>query len=249
MLSLVVIARNEGDRLARCLRSVPWASQALVVVDTSTTDDTAEIALREGARVIRAGWPGHVAQKNRALAEASTPWILSLDADEWLTPEAGASVQRALVDPGDAVGFSLPRCSRWLGRPLRHGRWYPDRKVRVARRGRARWVGDDPHDRMEVDGRVRPLQGDIGHQPYRTIWEHLSTIDRYTQIHAASMHQRGARSHRWDPPLHAALHFVDAMLLKSAWRDGVDGAAVALLGAVYSGLKWRRLRQLGRSAP
>lgn len=249
MLSLVVIARNEGDRLARCLRSVPWASQRLVVVDTSTTDDTAEVARREGAEVIWADWPGHVAQKNRALEAARTPWALSLDADEWLTPAAGEAVRAAVADPRGASGFSLPRCSEWLGRPMRHGRWYPDRKLRVVCRERARWVGDDPHDRLEVDGLVRALQGDIGHQPYRTIWEHLSTIDRYTRTHAASMHQRGVHSRRWDPPLHAALHFVDSMMLKTAWRDGLDGVAVSLLGTVHAGLKWHRLRQLGERGP
>jgi len=218
-----------------------------VLVDTGTVDDTAEVALRAGARVVHAAWPGHVAQKNRALAEAVRGWVLSLDADEWLTPEAWEQVRSAIATPAGAVGFSLPRCNHWLGTPLRHGRWYPDRKVRVVRRGAGRWVGDDPHDQLQVDGLVRPLPGDIAHVPYRSLGEHLRTIDRYTEIAARSLGDRGVRARLWDPPAHAALHWIDAVLFRSAWRDGVPGMAVATLGAAYSGLKWWRLwRRAGR---
>ena len=248
MLSVVVIAKNEADRIARCLRSVAWATERWVLLDASTTDATAAIATREGARVVRAPWRGHVAQKNLALTLATQPWALSLDADEWMTPEASHSLQLGLASPADAVGFSFSRCSEWLGRPMRHGRWYPDRKLRVVRPSLARWVGDDPHDRLVVDGPVRALQGDIGHQPYRTVWEHLRTIDRYTAIHARALHARGTPCPWWKPPLHALAHGVDALLWRSAWRDGLDGVAVAGLGAIYSGLKWHRLRCLHRRA-
>jgi glycosyltransferase involved in cell wall biosynthesis len=247
VLSVVVIARDEADRIGRCLRSAPRGAEKVVVVDASTTDATAAVAEREGARVVLAPWPGHVAQKNRALAAARGAWVLSLDADEWLTPAACADVERAIAAPGSAAGFSLPRLNVWLGRPLRHGRWYPDRRVRLVRAGRARWVGDDPHDRLEVDGPVGRLGGDIGHEPYRTFWEHLSTIDRYSGIHARSLHARGVRARAWDPASHATLHLVDALLRRAAWRDGLDGLVVASLGAAYAGLKWHRLRRLGAS--
>src|SRR5690606_22353197 len=138
----VVIAKNEADRLESCLGSVPFADE-VIVLDSGSTDGTPEVAERCGARVLRTDWPGHVIQKNRALAEASRDWVLSLDADERLSTEAAAELREALERPGDAVGFSFPRCSSWLGHPIRHGRWYPDRKLRVVRRGRGRWVGDD----------------------------------------------------------------------------------------------------------
>lgn len=245
MLTLCVIARDEEDRIARCLGSAPTDAERLVVVDEATTDRTAEVARREGARVVLAPWPGHVAQKNRALSLATTPWALSLDADEWLEAPAREAIARALARPGDAAGFSFPRCSRWLGRPMRHGRWYPDRKLRLVRPERARWVGDDPHDRLEVDGPVVALSAELHHEPYRTIWEHLSTIDRYTAIHARALRGRGVRARPWDPWVRPALHFVDALLLKSAWRDGPEGVAVAALGAAHTHLKWARLRALG----
>jgi glycosyltransferase involved in cell wall biosynthesis len=244
-LSLVVVARDEADRIARCLRSVPGDIERIVVLDASTADATARVAAACGARVVIRPWPGHVAQKNHGLSLATRSWVLSLDADEWLSPEAARAIAEALAQPGSAAGFSFPRRNVWLGRPLRAGRWYPDRKVRLVRRGAARWAGDDPHDRLEVDGSVRPLQGDIHHVPYRTFWEHLATIDRYSRTSAASLHARGLRARRWDPWVRPALHIVDAVLARAGWRDGADGLALAGLGAVHVHLKWSRLRRLG----
>ncbi len=241
-----MIAKNEEDRIARCLASVPWATECVVLVDAATTDGTTRVARRAGARVVREPWRGHVAQKNRALELATAPWVLSLDADEWLSGAASHALQRALLDPGSSVGFAFSRASRWLGHELRHGHWYPDRKLRVCRRGRGRWVGDNPHDRLVVEGAVRRLDGDIRHVPYRHLWEHLATIDRYTATASESLHQRGVRSAWFSPALHASLHFVDSMTRKTAWRDGWPGVAVALLGTAYTGLKWQRLRERQR---
>lgn len=248
MLSLVVIAKNEADRIGRCLRSLQGDIEKIVLLDDSTRDNTEQVAKREGARVVVRPWEGHVAQKNAALALASRPLVLSLDADEWLSPQAAAEISEIAATAGrsqpEISGWSLPRCSRWLGREIRSGRWYPDRKLRLVRRGAARWVGDNPHDRLVCQGPVARLRSEILHEPYRTIWEHLSTIDRYTKIQAASLAARGVRGRPWDPVLRPPLHFVDALLLKAAWRDGIDGIAIAALGAAYVHLKWSRSRAL-----
>lgn len=244
MLSLVVITRDEADRLAGCLASVPVAAERLVL-DSGSTDGTPAVAEAAGARVIVTDWPGHVVQKNRALATATQPWVLSLDADERLSPEAAASLQRALQDPGDAVGFSFPRRNVWLGTPLTGGRWYPDRKLRVVRAGRGRWEGDDPHDHLVADGPVRALTGDIVHVPYRDLSEHLRTIDRYTAIHAAALHARGVRARRRDVMVRPAWHFVRGFVLERGFVDGPAGFAVAWLGATHTLCKWWRLRELG----
>jgi glycosyltransferase involved in cell wall biosynthesis len=246
VVSLVVVAKNEEDRIGRCLRSLQGDVERIVVLDASTTDRTAQIAQREGARVVIRPWEGHVAQKNAALQLASRPFVLSLDADEWLAPEAAAEVLQATASPGRDAGWSFPRCSSWLGREIRSGRWYPDRKVRLVRRGAGRWVGDNPHDRLEVEGAVRRLRGEILHEPYRTIWEHLSTIDRYTAISARTLAERGVRGRAWDVWLRPPLHFVDATLRRGAWRDGADGVALAALGAAYVYLKYSRLRAMQR---
>jgi glycosyltransferase involved in cell wall biosynthesis len=243
VLSLCVIARDEVDRIGRCLRSVPLADEKVVVVDAATTDATAEVAERLGARVVVAPFAGHVAQKNRALSLARGDWILSLDADEWLDPRACAALAEALRSPGAASGFSFARCSEWGGRPLRHGRWYPDRKVRVARREAANWIGDNPHDHLAVRGSVAALEGEIRHTPYRDLAEHLATIDRYSRTHALALAERGCRAWPWDPFVRPVLHFVDAALWRAAWKDGAEGMIVALLGAAHVHLKWARLRE------
>ena len=144
-LSLVVIAKNEADRIAACIGSVPFADEC-IVVESGSSDRTVEVARAAGAVVISTDWPGHVAQKNRALSRATNDWILSLDADEQLSPLAAAQIQVAVAAPGNTVGFSFPRCSHWAGRAIRHGRWYPDRKLRLVRRGCGSWGGLDPHE-------------------------------------------------------------------------------------------------------
>ena len=237
MLSLVVITKNEADRIEACLRSVPFATERLVL-DCGSTDGTPEVAERAGARVVRTDWPGHVAQKNRGLDLAAGPWVLSLDADERLSADAGRELEAALAAPGDAVGFSFPRLSTWLGRPIRHGKWYPDRKLRCVLRGRARWSGDDPHDRLVAEGPVKPLRGDILHAPYRDLGEHLDTIARYARISARSMAERGVRARRRDVVLRPPLHFVDAYLLRRGFLDGTPGFALASLGASHVLAKW-----------
>jgi glycosyltransferase involved in cell wall biosynthesis len=240
MLSLVVIAQDAEDSIGACLDSVPFASER-VVLDSGSSDHTCAVAEAHGARVIRCDWPGHRAQKNRAMAEANFEWVLSLDADERLSPAAAAELQAALENPGDHVAFSFPRLSEWCGTPLRHGRWYPDRKVRVVRRGRGVWVGDDPHDRLQADGPVRALNADILHFPYASLDEHFQTIERYSRIQARSMSARGVRAHWWDVGLRPPLHFVDAYVRRGGFRDGRAGFAVASLGASYVLWKWMRL--------
>lgn len=241
LLSLVVITRNEADRLGDCLASVPFASES-IVLDSGSTDRTVEVALSHGAQVIETDWPGHVVQKNRALGLASMPWVLSLDADERLCPTAAAALQSALQAPGECAAFKFSRLSSWLGHPIRHGRWYPDRKVRVVRRGKGRWHGPDPHDHLVVDGTTRTLDGDILHDPYRSLDEHLQTIARYSKVSADGLRSRGREATWLDVAARPPLHFVDSYLLRRGFMDGLPGLAVAGLGATHVLCKWSRLR-------
>ncbi|MEZ4316558.1 MAG: glycosyltransferase family 2 protein [Myxococcota bacterium] len=245
MLTLVVVAKNEADRIGRCLASVPFASHILVL-DSGSDDDTVRIARDHGAEVVETDWPGFVAQKNRALERVRTPFALSLDADEWLSPEARAGIERVLATDDPSVqGWSFPRANLWLGHSIRHGAWYPDRKIRLVRTGSARWIGDDPHDHLEVRGSVARLDGDIHHDPYRRFADHLRTIDRYTRLNAESLAARGVKARRRDPVVHALGHFAKGYVLRQGFRDGAPGLALATLGAAHAGLKWARLYRLG----
>lgn len=234
MLTAVIITRDEADRIEDALRSVAFADERLVL-DSGSTDATVALAEALGARVLRTDWPGYVAQKNRALAEARGEWVLSIDADERVTPALAASIRSALASPGAVDGFRVSRRGWWLGHRLGHGDWYPDRKVRLVRRDRARWSGRDPHDVLSVTGEVRDLAGDLDHHPYRTLSEHLQTIDRYTRI--------DARDGRWwDAAIRPPWSFFRAYVLRGGFRDGLPGLLVAALGALYTLLKWSRRR-------
>ncbi len=231
MLSAVIIARDEADRIEDAVRSVLFADE-VVVLDSGSRDDTAARAEALGARVVHTDWPGYVAQKNRGLGEARGDWVLSIDADERVTSALRASIEAALRAP-TADGYRVARRNHWLGHRLAHGHWYPDRKLRVVRRAAARWVGEDPHDRLTVDGRVCDLPGDLDHFPYRTLGEHLATIDRYTRMGA----RRGGL---FDVLVRPVWHFFGGYVLRGGFRDGVPGLVVHALGALHVMLRWTR---------
>jgi len=199
-LSVCVITLDEADRLVRCLASVSDLADEIVVVDSGSTDDTHAVAERFGARWLeRVPFPGWEAQKQWAMEQATGEWILSLDADEWLEGDAADRIRSVLqeIDNHGArgsmtgrgasttegvAGFRLPRRMLFLGRWLRGGNSAREPKIRLVRRGKGRWAGGDPHERLEVDGPVRDLAATIGHDPRRSLGEHVRTIDLYTSL-------------------------------------------------------------------
>lgn len=241
MLSLVVITRDEADRLAACLRSVPIADE-IIVLDSGSSDGTPAVARECGADVRVTDWPGYVAQKNRALLLAKGPWVLSLDADERLSPEAVAEVRAALAEPGAAVAFSFPRRNRWLGRVLRWGRPGRERKIRLVLKDRAAWRGDDPHDTLVADGPVVRLDGPIDHDPHRDLSGCLRTVDEYSRLGAAVRRQRGERSSVLRVLAAPVWAFVHGYVLLGGWLDGAHGLGYAALDAASTLLKHARTR-------
>jgi glycosyltransferase involved in cell wall biosynthesis len=245
-VTLCVIAANEEDRLAACLDSVPFAAEKLVV-DSGSADTTRDVAAARGARVIvNAPFPGHVQQKNFAVDAAATDWVLCLDADERLSPELAAEIESALSRADLPDAFSMPRRTFYLGRWIDHGGWYPDRKVRLFRRDRARWGGVNPHDHVEVRGREAKLSGDIHHYSYRSVSDHLKQIDLFTTIAAREKLARGARPRLFRLLLHPPGKFVRMYLLKLGFLDGRAGFAVAVLGSYYVFLKYLKLSEMAR---
>ncbi len=239
VLSAVIIARDEVDRIGDAIRSVAFAEECLVL-DSGSTDGTPELAESLGARVIRTGWPGHVAQKNRAFSMASHDWLLSIDADERVSPELARSIQQALKTPA-AQGYRVSRRNLWLGHALTGGHWYPDARIRLARRDACRWVGQNPHDHLQVSGPVAPLSGDLIHLPYRDLAEHLSTIDRYTATAARELRAAGRRARWTDLWLRPGWRFFSGFVLSGGFRDGVPGLLLAGMGSLYCALKWARV--------
>ncbi|MGA1489632.1 MAG: glycosyltransferase family 2 protein [Planctomycetota bacterium] len=239
-VTATIITFNEESNIRDCLESVKWCPH-IVVVDSGSTDRTVEIAREYTDRVIVTDWPGHVQQKNRAVDLAPTDWILSLDADERVTPEARAEAEKVLEAEPIEAGFSFRRKTRYLGRWILHGGWYPDRKVRLFDRRRARWGGINPHDHVHADGPTVALDGDLLHYTYRDMEHHLRTIDFFTDIAAREKDVRGDRRPLLGMLTRPPSRFFRMYILKRGYRDGFAGFVIAGLGAIYVFLKYAKL--------
>lgn len=244
-LSLVVITKNEADRIPRLLETASFADE-VVVVDSGSTDATRDVCRAAGALVIEHEWLGYVAQKQLAMDEARGEWILNLDADEALSPESCAEILRAIKDaPDDVAGFSLPRLSRYLERWIRHGGWFPDRKVRLVRRGHARWVGDGLHEKLEVTGSVRQLKHPLLHYVYRDISDQIRTINRFSTVTAEHRPNAASGWYVWWGVFHALGKFLECAIWKLGILDGIPGLVIAMNSAFYVFLKHAKAWEKG----
>ena len=246
-VSVTVITRNEAANIAAALESVRWADE-IIVVDSESTDSTVEIAQRFTGRVIVRPWPGYVAQKNFAAEQAAHDWILSLDADERVSPELATEI-RALLEAGpQASGYRIPRVTFHFGRWIRTTDWYPDYQLRLYHRRRGRWTGRYVHESVSVDGSVSRLRGELQHHAYRDIAHHLQTMDRYTTLAARQMFEDGRRASWIDILVTPRLTFVRNYILRGGFRDGMAGLVISAMNAYYVGLKFSKLWELWSAA-
>lgn len=245
-ITAFVIAQDEERHIAECLASAGFAAE-LVVLDGGSRDRTVELARAAGARVAHRPFDGMNAQKSAALALCTQPWVLNLDADERVGPELRAEIQ-ALFAAGEppCAGYTMPRRAFHLGRWIRGGGWYPDRKLRLFRRAAGRFAGRDPHDRVEVDGPVGELRGDLLHFAYRDLAHHEAKMHTYTTAAARSAHAAGRGLALPRMLLAPPLRFVKAYLLRGGFRDGRAGLVLAWMAARYEWHRYRKLRRLRR---
>jgi glycosyltransferase involved in cell wall biosynthesis len=242
-ISVAVIAKNEADRIGNLIKSLSFADE-IVVVDSGSTDGTPAVCEQAGARVIFHPWTGYVEQKQFALEATTHEWILSMDADEEVPAASAEEICRAVRDAApDVGGFSMPRLSRYLGRWIRHGGWYPDRKVRLVRRGRGAWQGVNPHDKLAVSGRVVDLTRPFLHYVYRNISDQVATMNSFSEIYAQQDAPRGGWF-VWAGMFHALGKFSECYLWKLGLLDGMPGLVIAVNSAGYVFLKhakrWER---------
>jgi glycosyltransferase involved in cell wall biosynthesis len=242
-LSVTVITRNEAANIAAALESVRWADE-IVVVDSESTDETVAIARQFTANVVVRPWPGYVEQKNFAAAHASHDWILSLDADERISPELRDEILATLQSTPSTAGFRIPRVTFHLGRWIRTTDWYPDYQLRLYDRRRAKWAGRYVHESVRVEGPVQRLRGEIQHYAYRDISHHLLTMDRYTSLAARQMFEDGRRASWIDVLVTPRLTFFRNYILRGGFRDGMVGLIVSAMNGYYVGLKFAKLWEL-----
>jgi glycosyltransferase involved in cell wall biosynthesis len=242
-VSVTIITKNEAADIGDALASVAWADER-IVVDSCSTDDTATIAARLGARVLSREWPGYVDQKNYAASVASHDWILSLDADERVTPALAREIQDTLAHEPVHRGYLMPRVTFHLGRWIRTTDWYPDDQLRLFDRRVAQWTGRRVHEGMTVKGAVGRLKGELQHYAYRDISEHLATIEHYTTLAAQQMFEEGRRASNWELAVHPQLAFIRNYVLKGGFRDGHVGLIISAMNKYYVFLKFAKLREL-----
>ena len=246
-LSISIIAFNEEHNIRDCLESVKWADE-IIVVDSHSTDRTRDIAHEYTERIIERDWPGHVEQKNFALEQTTCDWVFCVDADERVSPELADEIGRILgANDRPEAGYSVPRKVFYLGRWITHGGWYPDRKLRLVRRGKARWAGVNPHDHLYADGPVGKLKGDLYHYTYRNLSDHLNTINKFTTIAAGELHKNGKGCPLFHMLVNAPARFFKMYFLRLGFLDGLPGFVVAWLAGYYVFLKYAKLWELRRN--
>lgn len=248
-LSACVVTFDEADRIGRCLGSLGFCDDVLVV-DSHSHDDTRGIALAAGARVIERDWPGYRAQKQYAIEQAQHDWVLVLDADEVVSPALAAEIQaRWHRGFGATAAYSMPRCTEYFGRMIRHGAWYPDPVLRLLDRRRARFAGREIHERVDVDGPIERLSGEIHHFAYRSLADQLGRLERYAELMARALHAEGRRARAWNLCLSPFWRWLRDLVLKGGWRDGWRGFAIAWIEANYVRQKYLKLWLLERGLP
>ena len=244
-VSACVITYNEEANIERCLRSVDWADE-IVVVDAFSEDGTVEIARQYTDRVFQHAWLGHIQQKNVALGVARCDWVFALDADEEVSEALRERILEA-IGRGECEGYFVRRRVFYLGQWIDHCGWYPEYKLRLFRRERGRWGGMNPHDRVILEGRTGVLKGDLYHYPYKDVSDHWETMGRYATTAAEEMVRRGRRFRWWDLLVRPPARFGKMYVLKRGFLDGGVGLVVSLLGAVSVVLKYARLWELWRN--
>ena len=250
-LSVVIITFNEEANIARCLRALRGVGDDVLVVDSFSTDRTVEICRQHGARVVQNAFAGYVEQKNFATDQAEFDYVLQLDADEVLTDELRQSILAATQNWQHAA-YSLARLTNYCGTWVRHGGWYPDRKLRLYDRRLGRWQGLLLHERYEVSAgqTTGPLAGDLLHYSYPSIAQHVRQLNKFTSITAQELALRGpARVTLFHLLLKPFWKFVHGYVLRLGFLDGFAGLSIAALSAAGVFLKFAKLKTGTQNAP
>ena len=243
-ITAVVITLNEERNIGRCLESVLPVVDEVVVVDSFSTDATADICARHGVRFVTHEWEGYVATKNYANELASNDWILSLDADEALSPELAKSILALKNQDMEGKVFSMNRLMNYCGRWIRHGGWYPDVKVRLFDRRQVRWIGQKVHETLDVpDGTpVMKLEGDLWHYSFYTPEEHRRQMEKFAALSAEEMKERGQRPSLFSAWVHTGWKFLRDYLFKGGFLDGALGWTIARNNAYGVWCKYKNAR-------
>lgn len=239
-VSAIIITKNAGSMIRRCVESVAWADET-IVVDSGSTDDTAEICRSMGVNFsVTTDFPGFGPQKNRALDLATGDWVVSIDADEWITPELRDEMRAAMAKP-TAAAYAVPRRSSFCGRYMKHSGWWPDHVIRLFRRDAARFSDDRAHERLLVDGVTRKLKQPLMHEAISTMDQMLGKMNLYSTASARMLHERGRKASLATAVFHGSWAFFRTYILRLGFLDGREGFILAVANAEGSYYRYVKL--------
>ena len=246
LLSAVIITFNEEKNIERCIRSLAGVADEVIVLDSFSADRTVDLAIAAGAKVTQQPFAGYIRQKNDAMALAAHDLILSLDADEAPDATLAAAIQQVKLN-GEADAWHISRCTMYCGKFIRHGSWYPDRKIRLFNRKMVRWEGEGLHEKVAFapgSVKVAALPGDLLHYSFYTIEEHVKKCDLYSTLGAAALYERGKKSSWVKLIVNPSWTFIQGYILRGGFLDGFSGFSIAVNSAQATFLKYAKLYQL-----
>ncbi len=246
-LSVVIITYNEERHIGRCLDSVQEVADEIVVVDSFSTDGTELICKSKGVRFVQHKFEGHIQQKNYAITQARFPHILSLDADEALSPELVQSVLNVKKN-WELDGYKVSRLSRYCGQWIRHSGWYPDRKLRLWDSRKGAWGGVNPHDMfvMEPDAKVGFLSGNLLHYTIDSIQQHIGQINKFSSIRAEELFKKGKKATFYHLRIKPKIKFLTDFIIKRGFLDGYYGYVICKNSAHSTFLRYAKLKEMHR---
>ena len=244
-LSVGILTFNSERRIKEVLESVKDIADQVVVLDSGSEDRTLDIVKEFGAELHYRPFDNFVNQKNYLLSLCKGKWVLFLDDDEVVSEELSRSIKEAVSKSSEFSGYRMNRITNYLGRWIRHA-WNPDYQLRLARRERCRWVGDSVHERLEVDGKVGTLRGELLHYSYTSVSQHLKKIDLYSTLYAEGAFKRGKRFSLFKLLTSPAGSFLRRYVLKRGFLDGFEGFVLSVMASYYSFLKYLKLWEIER---
>jgi glycosyltransferase involved in cell wall biosynthesis len=242
-ISVTVVTYNEEKNIDRCLKSVNWADE-IIVVDSFSTDRTVDICRQYTDKVIQHKWEGYIKQKNYAVKHAKFDWILAIDADEEISPALKEEIEKLKTTGFTKNGYKIPRKVYYLGKWIKHGGWYPDYKIRLFDRQRGQWGGIDPHDEIQLQGACGRLKNDLFHYSYEDLRAHINQINSFTSISAQEFAKKGKRALMLNILFNPFFKFLKAYILKLGFLEGRVGFFISILGSFYVFLKYLKLWEL-----
>lgn len=243
-ISAVIITLNEERNIERCICSLDGIVDEIIVVDSFSTDKTAEICKKHQVKFIQRQWEGYSATKNWANHQVSNPFILSLDADEALSDKLKNSIKTLYLDEKTAYAFN--RLTNYCGKWIKHCGWYPDVKVRLFHKNLAVWEGDFVHEvlKLKPNTPVKHLEGDLYHYSFHTRQDHLNTIEKYATLHAQKLKAAGKKPSFIKEWINPVFKFIKTYFLQLGILDGSSGYHISYLSAKAVRLKYKKLRGL-----